>query len=320
MELKNVLSQKKYNELLNSSDYFTYNLTYFNFIDEEIEHKTEKALYSTILPKYYSKENNEFYYLKKVLIKDFMQHFYNHIQIILHVNATEKKAQYFLLSKKDKKLKKKKIIDNLIKSEYIKYYSDNKFNETIFKSDYIKELIERQISIKELITKENHGISCATSNFPNSKLVTELINFEIERVLYCLLDDNYIDDLENQNSIFKNIKYKKNEHSQLNKPIQTATQLQYKGIGLKWHIVGVWFATGLIEILHKQQGNSFTAIAKLLGDANYRPYISESYGNTNRNDKNIFSDKSKTKTIIEFCEHNKIELSECFTTRMNANR
>mgnify|MGYP003654091543 FL=1 len=115
MELKNVISQKKYNELLNSSNYYTYDLTFFNFLDKEIEHKTKKALYSTILPKYYTKENNEFYFLKKELIEDFMQLFYNHIQTVLTVKTTEKKTEYFLLTKKEKKLEKKKVVNNFQK-------------------------------------------------------------------------------------------------------------------------------------------------------------------------------------------------------------
>tara|TARA_B110000114_G_scaffold175514_1_gene205147 strand:- start:172 stop:1077 length:906 start_codon:yes stop_codon:yes gene_type:complete len=229
MELKNVISQKKYNELLNSSNYYTYDLTFFNFLDKEIEHKTKKALYSTILPKYYTKENNEFYFLKKELIEDFMQLFYNHIQTVLTVKTTEKKTEYFLLTKKEKKLEKKKVVNKLIQSEYLEYYSDNKFNETIFKSDYIKELIKGQISIKELIIINELEVSSAVNSFEDRKLVTKLIDFEIQRVLYCLLDNDYTDDLENQSSIFKNIKYKKNEQLQSNKTISTVTQLKFKG-------------------------------------------------------------------------------------------
>ena len=87
-----------------------------------------------------------------------------------------------------------------------------------------------------------------------------------------------------------------------------------------WLSVGVHFAKGEIEKLYKNDKNSFSQIAKKLGNENYRPYISESYNNTNTNNKNIFSDEKKIKTIIEYCNDNEIEIIDSFTTKINLSK
>lgn len=81
-----------------------------------------------------------------------------------------------------------------------------------------------------------------------------------------------------------------------------------------WFKVGVLFANGKIEKLYNLT-NSFSQVAIELGNKNYRPYISESWGNTNIGNKNIFSNKKRVEIIKEYCLDNNIELSESFKCR-----
>lgn len=79
-----------------------------------------------------------------------------------------------------------------------------------------------------------------------------------------------------------------------------------------WFYVGTKFLSGEIEKLYNQQKN-FTDIAKELSNENLktkslRPYISESYNNTTKSDKNIFYKKDLTK-IVEYLKDNNIKIS-----------
>jgi hypothetical protein len=87
-----------------------------------------------------------------------------------------------------------------------------------------------------------------------------------------------------------------------------------------WFKVGLFIANGQISQLllkHKKGAMSnYTAIAKELGEKNYRPYISESINNTTTNNKNIFSDKKKVEEILKYCEINNIIISDDFKNRI----
>jgi len=85
--------------------------------------------------------------------------------------------------------------------------------------------------------------------------------------------------------------------------------------GKLWFKVGVLFASGEIEKRLKENSFNFTRTAKELGNESFRPYISESYNNTTKGDKNIFSSQHKIKEIIKYCNQNKIEIAESFTSK-----
>jgi hypothetical protein len=87
-----------------------------------------------------------------------------------------------------------------------------------------------------------------------------------------------------------------------------------------WFKVGLLFATGEIYEL-KDKYVSYIKIAKnKFGKKwkGYRPYISESYGNSNTNDLNIYSDNDKLKSIYDYCTKNKIEMAEDFKNVINS--
>lgn len=82
-----------------------------------------------------------------------------------------------------------------------------------------------------------------------------------------------------------------------------------------WFEVGLLFATGAMDILKREFQSNATQIAKYKFGVKwekYRPYISESIGNTTKNNKNIFSDKSKLKLIYDHCIKNKIPMIKSF--------
>jgi hypothetical protein len=86
-----------------------------------------------------------------------------------------------------------------------------------------------------------------------------------------------------------------------------------------WFNVGLLFANGEMDKLllkHKQGTQSnYSAIAKELGNSNYRPYISESVSNTNIGNKNIFSSPSKISFIEEYCKLHNISIVDSFKIR-----
>ncbi|WP_040252386.1 hypothetical protein [Psychroserpens mesophilus] len=88
-----------------------------------------------------------------------------------------------------------------------------------------------------------------------------------------------------------------------------------------WFQVGLLFANGEMDRLinRYQVGDlaSYAAISKELGNENFRPYISESIHGSNKNDKNIFSDRKKLQSIIDYCESEGISIIDSFTMRMN---
>jgi hypothetical protein len=79
-----------------------------------------------------------------------------------------------------------------------------------------------------------------------------------------------------------------------------------------WFKVGLHFATGKIAKLLLKHSNNYTAIAKEMGNKNFRPYISESVANTNKTDKNIFSNSIKLKKILGHCITNNIQVTDEF--------
>lgn len=79
-----------------------------------------------------------------------------------------------------------------------------------------------------------------------------------------------------------------------------------------WFKIGLKFATGEAQKSyekHKGEKGQFAIITKELGfNTNLRPYLSETINNTNQNDKNIYSNQKKLKTILIYCQSNEISV------------
>jgi hypothetical protein len=91
----------------------------------------------------------------------------------------------------------------------------------------------------------------------------------------------------------------------------------------KWFPVGLAFANGTMDALfeeHKvgdKNAPNCTEVAKQLGNPkSLRPYISESYANTNIGDKNIFSQQKKIDAVIAYCDQHNITIVESFHQRI----
>ncbi|OWW24062.1 hypothetical protein B4Q04_18335 [Zobellia sp. OII3] len=84
-----------------------------------------------------------------------------------------------------------------------------------------------------------------------------------------------------------------------------------------WFIIGVKFATGEInQLLQDNEGNA-SKTAKELGNANYRPYISETTSDTNKiSSKNIYNSRNKMTKIIEHCKNKNLEVTSDFVNRL----
>lgn len=91
-----------------------------------------------------------------------------------------------------------------------------------------------------------------------------------------------------------------------------------------WFHVGLLFANGEMDNLiskHDNQGTpNCTAIAKELGNKNFRPYISESYSGTNQDNKNIFSNQDKVSYILNYCENKGIPVVDKFKQRIKTQK
>ena len=84
-----------------------------------------------------------------------------------------------------------------------------------------------------------------------------------------------------------------------------------------WFIIGIKFATGEMDKVYKKNQNNATQTAKELGNKNYRPYISDTYGNSNKvSNKNLFSSRSKMIAIIDYCEENNLTVTPYFTSNL----
>ncbi len=79
-----------------------------------------------------------------------------------------------------------------------------------------------------------------------------------------------------------------------------------------WFKVGLLFANGEMGKLQLKHDNNATAIARELGNKNYRPYISETISNTNTTDKNIYANADKVLKIYNHCIENNISIIESF--------
>tara|TARA_R110000765_G_scaffold411358_2_gene510443 strand:+ start:1417 stop:2163 length:747 start_codon:yes stop_codon:yes gene_type:complete len=83
-----------------------------------------------------------------------------------------------------------------------------------------------------------------------------------------------------------------------------------------WFKIGLSFATGEMDDLLKANHRNATKIAKKLGEANLRPYISDSIGQNLNSDKNIFSSRDKMSKIMNFCKENNLPIIPDFIERL----
>lgn len=88
-----------------------------------------------------------------------------------------------------------------------------------------------------------------------------------------------------------------------------------KPVNANWFRVGLLFASGEMDELQVKFNGNATKIAKHLYKAeynSYRPYISDSIGNSSKSDKNIFSNQAKLKKIKDYCDSENILMVENF--------
>jgi hypothetical protein len=102
--------------------------------------------------------------------------------------------------------------------------------------------------------------------------------------------------------------------------LSISTQIQNQTIekyqNFSWFKVGLKFANGEIFDLQDKK-YSFKQIAKeLFNNEKIANYISESFSNTNTNDKNIFSKKDKLDKIKAHCDENNITIDKRFDERL----
>lgn len=189
----------------------------------------------------------------------------------------------------------------------IKQFVTTKHWEITF---YYNDLLEIQKYAKNTILK---GIEVCLDfiHSPHNKYQTKN---KIPSQVYAHVLYNYFQWLESNFNLEKNDDIK-NDDMIIDDAINLKTELL-------WFKVGLFFANGQISLLKEKykKGDvaNFTAISKELGNSNYRPYISESFSNTNINDKNIFSNNQKVKEILNYCEVNNINVSDDFTTRIKS--
>ncbi|NDV15579.1 hypothetical protein GO009_06025 [Muricauda sp. TY007] len=90
-----------------------------------------------------------------------------------------------------------------------------------------------------------------------------------------------------------------------------------------WFEVGLKFASGEAQLAanrKNQEGLSWDYVTKELGldPKKHRPYLSETWNDTNKtSDKNIYNNKDKVTTIINYCEENGITVVDDFMNKLS---
>ncbi|SHK72115.1 hypothetical protein SAMN04488007_3662 [Maribacter aquivivus] len=180
----------------------------------------------------------------------------------------------------------------------------------------IKELMQMLITcfentselkrkLQNIRGRVNHDFSNTNSNFNllTSKNVNQLIDY-LQKIKYKIAET--IEYCENLSGI----------DPQINK-----TNYNNININLIWFQVGLLFANGEIENLIQKHQYNFTQMAKEKFKTNYtsyRPYISETYNNNSKNNKNIWNSNSKIITIYNYCIDNTIEMTTEFLNHYHA--
>lgn len=175
-----------------------------------------------------------------------------------------------------------------------------------------------------------NGFNFFQESYPIDYLSGSRTYPQLFTVLYQTLDfiENLIEELKTKFKFYYDEKffetdldlYFKKELENFNKQHDNSNSKIVNGESkenLYWFKVGLKFANGDISRLYEKE-KTFIKVAKNISQTkwtSYRPYISESWNNTNTNDKNIFSDHKKCETIITYCKNNDIEISPSFYER-----
>lgn len=217
-----------------------------------------------------------------------------------------------------------KIKDN-IENSYVDKTSDS-FRKYSFA---LKEKLNNLTTQKEFVltTKIEEWLNYYNYEYKTENLSIErILNLDPEEDIYnylsfpinMLQNDEYYDriySLQNDFLIYCKVAVVQDIKNYLSEKLIESSTEKKNIEGLNWFKVGLLFATGEMDILLDKFSNNFTQVAKhKFGDKHtgYRSYISESYSKTNINNLNIYSDNSKLKRISDYCDENRIVMTENF--------
>lgn len=134
----------------------------------------------------------------------------------------------------------------------------------------------------------------------------EKINLELERLEKLTIN-------KTEYKILKS-RYKDYLLSKLQEPQQIVNNKGFEN--MHWFKIGLLFANGKMKELLESNNNNSTKVAELLGNKNYRPFISESIGYNEASDKNIFNSFDKMNKIISYCKEQNINVIPEFSQRL----
>tara|TARA_B110000114_G_C15015306_1_gene366562 strand:+ start:44 stop:1030 length:987 start_codon:yes stop_codon:yes gene_type:complete len=219
IELNKYLSNKKYLELIDSNKILSIDYPEYNYSTNSVEIKNEKILVKKILENYFVSNSENNYRINPELIEKHLGYLLDHIQTTIIDKLLKIKASYYLLSKKSIKKEKEIIVKNLQSSNLIKYYSDNSFNETVLKNEYLQHQLREETTVKQIYLIDIFKLSSAINLTEKSNLIYDIMNFEINRIKYCLLDPNYNNEKNNIGNISNEFNFSKTQNKELNNSI-----------------------------------------------------------------------------------------------------
>jgi hypothetical protein len=84
-----------------------------------------------------------------------------------------------------------------------------------------------------------------------------------------------------------------------------------------WFKIGLLFAQGKPQILHKKYKGNFVKITEELGvKYSNKPFISETFGSTSKSNNNIYNSISKMQKIFDYCMKNNIPVNNNFSEQL----
>lgn len=155
--------------------------------------------------------------------------------------------------------------------------------------------------IKDKLVKLSELANLQRQLTKRNKTLVELNSIEKK------IDELYIDVFGNKTNLVLN----QSNEKEVENEDETKSHLDYH-----WFNVGLSFAEGTIQKLYKEL-KSGTKIAIHLGNINYRPYITETKGNSTNSDKNIYNSYEKMKIIFDYCIEKNIEICDEFKSIYN---
>ncbi len=194
------------------------------------------------------------------------------------------------------------------------------------KSDFFEHIFGSTLwELQKYIDESNYiyyGVS--VNNSYTFYFMPPYQNFEVYYV-FDRIDDEYIDFIVEPT---KSISYYKQYYKKVLQLIndidysvdnKTEKKEEKSNQDRLWFKVGVYFAEGKIPLVQKDIPISSTHLAKHLGNKNYRPYITDSVSDINKNsDKNIFNYPNKLIEIKDYCNESRIEICESFLKKIDS--